>query len=143
MTGKCCCKLALAPPSTKITTTTALFHIQIHRSKALYNTARQDATLRQAVHARGTSAAQLHDHHSLMQTQGNPRSIVQLAIAKANNLELETVEVPQPPAADYHKVNSLGKIPSFEGADGFILSETIAIAIYRMSLSSFFLSRLA
>merc|ERR1712072_1032667 len=65
--------------------------------------------------------------------EGNPRSIVQLAIAKANNLELETVEVPQPPAADYHKVNSLGKIPSFEGADGFILSETIAIAIYLTS----------
>merc|ERR1711981_149471 len=69
----------------------------------------------------------------LYMREGNPRSIVQLAIAKANNLELETVEVPQPPAADYHKVNSLGKIPSFEGADGFILSETIAIAIYLTS----------
>merc|ERR1711981_1278414 len=66
----------------------------------------------------------------LYMREGNPRSIVQLAIAKANNLELETVEVPQPPAADYHKVNSLGKIPSFEGADGYVLTECMAIAIY-------------
>jgi elongation factor 1-gamma len=32
---------------------------------------------------------------------------------------------------DYLKLNKLGKVPTFEGADGFVLSECIAIAVYR------------
>jgi len=32
---------------------------------------------------------------------------------------------------DYRKLNKLGRIPTFEGSDGYILSECIAIAIYR------------
>jgi elongation factor 1-gamma len=31
---------------------------------------------------------------------------------------------------DYLKVNKLGKVPTFVGADGFVLSECIAIAVY-------------
>jgi hypothetical protein len=34
-------------------------------------------------------------------------------------------------SADYLKLNKLGKVPTFEGADGFVLSECIAIAVYR------------
>lgn len=33
-------------------------------------------------------------------------------------------------SAEYAKVNPLGKIPAFEGANGFVLSEVIALAIY-------------
>jgi hypothetical protein len=49
--------------------------------------------------------------------------------------------VPIPAPADYHKINSQGKIPSFEGADGYILSECIAIAIYRMYCTALFILR--
>jgi len=55
-------------------------------------------------------------------------------VAKENGLQLEIVE--QNPmkgvSSDYTRVNQLGKIPSFEGADGFILSECLAIAVYSM-----------
>jgi len=34
-------------------------------------------------------------------------------------------------SAEYLQYNMLGKIPTFVGADGYVLSETIAIAIYR------------
>lgn len=34
-------------------------------------------------------------------------------------------------STDYLKLNKLGKVPTFEGADGFVLSECIAIAVYR------------
>jgi glutathione S-transferase len=33
-------------------------------------------------------------------------------------------------SAEYLKINPTGKIPAFEGANGFTLSETIAIAVY-------------
>ena len=33
-------------------------------------------------------------------------------------------------SADYLKLNKLGKVPTFEGADGFTLSECVAIAVY-------------
>jgi len=54
--------------------------------------------------------------------------------AKENGLELEMVE--ESPfneggvSAEYKKINKLGKIPTFVGADGFVLTECIAIAIY-------------
>lgn len=35
-------------------------------------------------------------------------------------------------SADYTKLSPLGKIPAFEGANGFALSEAIAIAVYGM-----------
>lgn len=36
---------------------------------------------------------------------------------------------------DYRKINKLGRIPSFEGSDGYILTECMAIAIYRTFIS--------
>jgi len=67
--------------------------------------------------------------------QNNPRSIAIRAVAKANKLDLE--EVPTDPpnvSTEYVKLNKLGQIPSFVGADGYELTESIAIAIYSMLL---------
>lgn len=53
-------------------------------------------------------------------------------VSKANGLDLEIVHT-KPPGElpeGYLKINPLGKIPSFVGADGYELTETIAIAIY-------------
>lgn len=33
-------------------------------------------------------------------------------------------------SAEYTKLNPTGKIPAFEGANGFVLSEAIALAVY-------------
>lgn len=57
--------------------------------------------------------------------------IVLLAVAKENNLDIELVET-RPPNTDveYLKLNPLNRIPTFVGADGFVLTEVIAIAIY-------------
>lgn len=55
-------------------------------------------------------------------------------VAKANGLDLEIVHT-KPPSElpdDYLKINPLGKIPTFVGADGYELTEAIAIAIYSM-----------
>lgn len=52
-------------------------------------------------------------------------------MAKANDLDLEIVEVDTTnPSADYLKLNKLGKVPTFEGQDGYVLYECMAIAIY-------------
>lgn len=32
---------------------------------------------------------------------------------------------------EYFKLNALGRVPTFVGANGFILTETMAIAVYR------------
>ncbi|KAL2268543.1 hypothetical protein VTJ83DRAFT_3389 [Remersonia thermophila] len=62
---------------------------------------------------------------------GNPRSTAIRAVAKANNLELEEVEVtPSQPTEDFKKANPLAKVPTFVGADGYVLTECIAIAVY-------------
>ncbi|KAI1814792.1 eEF1-gamma domain-containing protein [Poronia punctata] len=61
----------------------------------------------------------------------NPRSTAILAVAKANGLDLETVEVEAGnPSAELLKINELGKVPTFLGADGYSLTEAMAIAIY-------------
>ncbi|KAI1823363.1 hypothetical protein F4861DRAFT_510827 [Xylaria intraflava] len=62
----------------------------------------------------------------------NPRTTVILALAKANGLELETVLVDEkdPGASGLLEHNKLGKIPTFVGNDGYVLSETMAIAVY-------------
>ncbi|KAJ5986708.1 hypothetical protein N7451_011073 [Penicillium sp. IBT 35674x] len=64
----------------------------------------------------------------------NGRTLSILVAAKHNDLDIELVQT-QPNAsanasAEYRKVQPLGKIPAFEGANGFNLSEAIAIAIY-------------
>ena len=54
-----------------------------------------------------------------------------LAVAKENNLDIELVETRPPDTdAEYLKLNPLNRVPTFVGADGFILTEVIAIAIY-------------
>ncbi|KAK3501531.1 putative translation elongation factor eEF-1, gamma chain [Neurospora crassa] len=63
--------------------------------------------------------------------EANPRSTAILAVAKANNLDLEVIKVDLEAAIEeYKKVNPLGKVPTFVGADGYTLFECIAIAIY-------------
>lgn len=64
--------------------------------------------------------------------EGNVRSTAIRAVAKANKLDLEIVNtVPHEGVSqDYLKINHLGRIPSFVGADGYTLTECIAIAIY-------------
>ncbi|KAF2431599.1 eEF1-gamma domain-containing protein [Tothia fuscella] len=66
---------------------------------------------------------------------GNPRSTALKAVAKANKLELEIAKTTpaEGVSADYLLLNHLGKVPTFKGADGFVLSECIAIAIYLTS----------
>ncbi|PLB49469.1 eEF1-gamma domain-containing protein [Aspergillus steynii IBT 23096] len=66
----------------------------------------------------------------------NGRTIAILVAAKANDVELELVNTQANSAADfnksaeYTKLSPLGKIPAFEGANGYTLSEAIAIAVY-------------
>ncbi|KAL2007279.1 hypothetical protein VTN00DRAFT_8717 [Thermoascus crustaceus] len=66
----------------------------------------------------------------------NPRSIPILVAAKSNDLDLElvptegNVNAAFNQSAEYQKLNPLGKIPTFVGANGFVLTEAIAIAIY-------------
>ena len=65
--------------------------------------------------------------------KANPRSTAIRAVAKANKLELEIVEEDSTKGQlsnDYLKINKLGLVPSFVGADGYELTESIAIAIY-------------
>jgi hypothetical protein len=64
--------------------------------------------------------------------QGNPRATAIQIAAAANKLDLEFVETETGAgvSADYLKYNKLGKIPTFVGADGYVLTEVIAIAIY-------------
>lgn len=63
--------------------------------------------------------------------QANPRSTAIKAVAKANGLELEIVDVDvTKPTPEYLKLNKLGKVPTFEGEDGYVLYECMAIAIY-------------
>jgi len=68
--------------------------------------------------------------------QGNPRTNSLLIIAKENNLNVELVDTqPGSVPESYKKLNALGKIPTFEGANGYVLSECIAIAVYLASQS--------
>ncbi|KAF2715558.1 EF1G-domain-containing protein [Pleomassaria siparia CBS 279.74] len=66
---------------------------------------------------------------------GNPRTTSLLTVAKENGLDIEFVgiEPAKGVSTDYLKLNKLGKVPTFEGADGFVLSECIAIAVYLTS----------
>lgn len=66
-------------------------------------------------------------------------------MAKANKLDLEIVQTkpPNETPKDYLKINPLGKIPTFVGADGYELTEAIAIAIYSTLCLPFALSPFA
>ncbi|KAI5918059.1 hypothetical protein F4810DRAFT_693787 [Camillea tinctor] len=64
----------------------------------------------------------------------NPRTTAILAVAKANGLDLEFVEVdPSKPTPEFLAANPLAKIPTFVGSDGYVLTECMAIAIYLTS----------
>ncbi|KAH9909778.1 eEF1-gamma domain-containing protein [Xylariomycetidae sp. FL2044] len=61
----------------------------------------------------------------------NPRTTAILAVAKANSIDLDVVEVDTTkPTPEFLKLNPLGKVPTFEGADGYVLTECMAVAIY-------------
>ncbi|BFZ61394.1 elongation factor EF-1 gamma subunit [Saitoella coloradoensis] len=66
---------------------------------------------------------------------GNTRTIAAEAVAKANGLELEVVPTMpiQGVSAEFKSKFPLAKIPSFEGADGYKLTETFAITVYLAS----------
>lgn len=69
--------------------------------------------------------------------QRNPRATAIKAVAKADKLDLQIVDTDAKfrESADYRKLNKLGKIPTFEGSDGYVLSEAIAIAIYGKTIN--------
>lgn len=71
----------------------------------------------------------------LYSIDGNPRTTAIKAVAVANNIDLEFVntDIINGVDAEFLKINPLGKIPTFVGADGFVLTEAIAIAIYSKS----------
>ncbi|KAJ5566870.1 hypothetical protein N7535_006176 [Penicillium sp. DV-2018c] len=66
----------------------------------------------------------------------NGRTLSILVAAKHNDLDLELVKTEANCTATFNgspeflKINPTGKIPAFEGANGFNLSEAIAIAVY-------------
>ncbi|KAF2087136.1 hypothetical protein K490DRAFT_42769 [Saccharata proteae CBS 121410] len=64
--------------------------------------------------------------------QGHARTQPILAVAKENGVDIEVVHTSPNDgvSSDYLKVNKLGKIPTFEGKDNYVLSECIAIAVY-------------
>jgi elongation factor 1-gamma len=72
-----------------------------------------------------------HDSNTDEQ-QDNPRTVAIKLAAEANGLKLDIVETATGADApeDYKLHNKLGKVPTFVGADGYVLSECIAIAIY-------------
>lgn len=91
---------------------------------------------RQALHLRGTLLTHCPDEpvrETNHNEQSNPRSTALRAVAKANKLDLEIVhtEPAKGVSTEYLKLNKLGKVPTFEGADGYVLTECMAIAIYR------------
>ncbi|CAI6093693.1 unnamed protein product [Clonostachys chloroleuca] len=68
---------------------------------------------------------------TLFTTAENSRSIAIKAIAKAHKLELNIVHANLgDPSPEHLEVNRLGKIPTFIGEGGFVLSECIAVALY-------------
>lgn len=89
--------------------------------------------------SRGVNSAPPESHlanSKFSPIQDNPRTISILVAAKANDVELELVNTKGDSSdafnksAEYTKLSPLGKIPAFEGANGYTLSEVIAIAVY-------------
>ena len=62
----------------------------------------------------------------------NARTMVLLALAEENGLDVEFVDTN--PARgfseEYKKLNPALRIPTFQAADGWVLTEVMAIAIY-------------
>lgn len=66
---------------------------------------------------------------SLYTYVGNARTTALLAVAKANALDVEVVDV-KPGDDKLVEKFPMGKIPGFVGSDGYTLHECNAIAIY-------------
>ncbi|KAI9830975.1 MAG: hypothetical protein M1826_004092 [Phylliscum demangeonii] len=62
----------------------------------------------------------------------NNRVVGTRAVAKLYGLDIELVDprTEDGMSEEYLKINPLGKVPTFVGADGFVLTESIAIAVY-------------
>lgn len=65
--------------------------------------------------------------------QNSPRVYAIMAIAKAQGLKLDLVQVDhiEESRRKLLEINPLGQIPVFVGPDGFVLTECIPIALYR------------
>ena len=58
-------------------------------------------------------------------------------LAKANNLDIEIIEtVPPTKDLEYLKLHPLDKVPTFVGANDWILTEVMAVSIYCKSALS-------
>lgn len=68
----------------------------------------------------------------------NPRTLPLRVVAKANKLDIELVhtEPAKGVSDDYRLLNKLGRVPTFQGSDGYVLTECMAIAIYCRSFHS-------
>ncbi|KAK4139320.1 glutathione S-transferase [Dichotomopilus funicola] len=67
-----------------------------------------------------------------------PRTTAILAIAKLHGLQLDVVFADKQDTENYAKlleINPLGQVPTFVGADGFVLTECIPITLYLASQS--------
>ena len=65
--------------------------------------------------------------------KSNPRTTAIRAIAKANHLHLDIIYAEKDYTDAYEallKVNPLGQVPTFVGADGYVLTECVAVALY-------------
>ncbi|KFY28348.1 hypothetical protein V491_00517 [Pseudogymnoascus sp. VKM F-3775] len=65
----------------------------------------------------------------------NPRSTAILAVAKAHGLALDVVYADKDDKENHEKllqINPLGQVPVFVGADGYVLTECIPIALYSL-----------
>ncbi|GIZ46257.1 hypothetical protein CKM354_000938900 [Cercospora kikuchii] len=62
----------------------------------------------------------------------NPRTPAILAVAKSYGLDLatKTVVSAEDASDEYLDLNPLGKVPTLVGANGFVVSECIAVALY-------------
>lgn len=87
---------------------------------------------------------------SLYAFPGCPRLTALLAVAAKNKLDIEIIEtrpansLAQPPDGvppEYFELHPLGKVPTFKGADGFVITECIAIVLYCKSAISLVTSK--
>lgn len=64
--------------------------------------------------------------------QGNARTTVLLVVAAENNLDVELIETnpDNELSVEYMRLNPLGRIPTFCAADGWVLTEVVAIALH-------------
>ncbi|PIA99570.1 putative sterigmatocystin biosynthesis protein stcT [Cercospora beticola] len=68
----------------------------------------------------------------ISETQFNPRTPAILAVAKSYGLDLatKTIVSAEDASDEYLDLNPLGKIPTLVAANGFVVSECIAVALY-------------